>query len=62
MALSDITRRTGFALGFGVLAFAVGASAAAADFPDRAITMVVPFAAGGSLSASSAEVASSSSS
>lgn len=48
MALSDITRRTGLALGFGVLAFAVGASAAAADFPDRAITMVVPFAAGGS--------------
>ncbi|WEA24806.1 Bug family tripartite tricarboxylate transporter substrate binding protein [Rhizobium binxianense] len=49
MALSDMTRRTGLALGFGVLAaFAAGASATAADFPDRAITMVVPFAAGGS--------------
>ncbi|MEK1865265.1 MAG: tripartite tricarboxylate transporter substrate-binding protein, partial [Rhizobium leguminosarum] len=49
MALSDMTRRTGLALGFGVLAaLAVGASATAADFPDRAITMVVPFAAGGS--------------
>ena len=49
MALSDMTRRTGLALGFGVLAaLAVGASATAADFPDRTITMVVPFAAGGS--------------
>src|SRR5688572_1273419 len=49
MALSDMTRRAGLALGFGMLAaIAVGASATAADFPDRAITMVVPFAAGGS--------------
>lgn len=49
MAPFDMTRRAGLALGFGVLAaFASGASAAAADFPDRAITMVVPFAAGGS--------------
>jgi len=49
MALSDMTRRAGLVLGFGVLAaFAAGATAAAADFPDRAITMVVPFAAGGS--------------
>lgn len=49
MALSDMTRRTGLALGFAVLAaLAVGVSAAAADFPDRTITMVVPFAAGGS--------------
>ncbi|MBB2752218.1 UNVERIFIED_ORG: tripartite-type tricarboxylate transporter receptor subunit TctC [Rhizobium aethiopicum] len=49
MAPFDMTRRAGLALGFGVLAaFATGASAAAADFPDHAITMVVPFAAGGS--------------
>ncbi|EJB05610.1 hypothetical protein Rleg9DRAFT_4497 [Rhizobium leguminosarum bv. trifolii WSM597] len=49
MAPFDMTRRAGLALGFGLLAaFASGASAAAADFPDRAITMVVPFAAGGS--------------
>ena len=49
MAPFDMTRRAGLALGFGVFAaFASGASAAAADFPDRAITMVVPFAAGGS--------------
>ena len=49
MAPFDMTRRAGLALGFGMLAaFASGASAAAADFPDRAITMVVPFAAGGS--------------
>ncbi|MBB3646830.1 tripartite-type tricarboxylate transporter receptor subunit TctC [Rhizobium sp. BK619] len=49
MAPFDMTRRAGLALGFGVLAaFASGASAAAADFPDRAVTMVVPFAAGGS--------------
>ncbi|ANM12168.1 MULTISPECIES: Bug family tripartite tricarboxylate transporter substrate binding protein [unclassified Rhizobium] len=49
MAPFDMTRRAGLALGFGVLAaFASGAAAAAADFPDRAITMVVPFAAGGS--------------
>ena len=49
MAPFDMTRRASLALGFGMLAaFASGASAAAADFPDRAITMVVPFAAGGS--------------
>jgi len=49
MALSDMTRRTGLALGFGVLAvLASGTFATAADFPDRAITLVVPFAAGGS--------------
>ncbi|MBX5164038.1 MULTISPECIES: tripartite tricarboxylate transporter substrate binding protein [unclassified Rhizobium] len=49
MAPFDMTRRAGLALGFGVLAaLAAGTSAAAADFPDRAITMVVPFAAGGS--------------
>ncbi|WHO74309.1 tripartite tricarboxylate transporter substrate binding protein [Rhizobium sp. BT03] len=49
MAPFDMTRRAGLALGFGVLAaFASGTSAAAADFPDHAITMVVPFAAGGS--------------
>ncbi|MBP2443858.1 Bug family tripartite tricarboxylate transporter substrate binding protein [Rhizobium leguminosarum] len=49
MAPFEMTRRAGLALGFGVLAaFASGAPAIAADFPDRAITMVVPFAAGGS--------------
>ncbi|ABC92264.1 hypothetical conserved protein [Rhizobium etli CFN 42] len=49
MALSNMRRRTSLALGFGVLAALVlGGSAGAADFPDRAITLVVPFAAGGS--------------
>ncbi|MBB4191593.1 tripartite-type tricarboxylate transporter receptor subunit TctC [Rhizobium aethiopicum] len=49
MALSNITRRTGLALALGLTAMlGLGSSAVAADFPDRAITMVVPFAAGGS--------------
>ncbi|OWO92679.1 ABC transporter substrate-binding protein [Rhizobium esperanzae] len=49
MALSNMTRRTGLALAFGLTAMlGLGSSAVAADFPNRAITMVVPFAAGGS--------------
>ncbi|ARM89886.1 bordetella uptake domain-containing protein [Rhizobium sp. CIAT894] len=49
MALSDMTRRMGLALALGLTAtIGIGMSATAADFPDRAITMVVPFAAGGS--------------
>ncbi|MDK4732582.1 tripartite tricarboxylate transporter substrate binding protein [Rhizobium sp. CNPSo 3490] len=49
MALSDMTRRTGLALVLGLTAMlGLGSSAVAADFPDRPITMVVPFAAGGS--------------
>ncbi|OWV87063.1 ABC transporter substrate-binding protein [Rhizobium sp. R635] len=49
MALSDITRRTGLALALGLTAtLGLGTACVAADFPDRAITMVVPFAAGGS--------------
>ncbi|NUS21503.1 MAG: tripartite tricarboxylate transporter substrate binding protein, partial [Mesorhizobium sp.] len=49
MALSDITRRTSLALALGLTAtLGLGTASAAADFPDRPITMVVPFAAGGS--------------
>ncbi|MBB3350722.1 tripartite tricarboxylate transporter substrate binding protein [Rhizobium lentis] len=49
MALSDMTRRTGLALVLGLTAMlGFSSSAVAADFPDRPITMVVPFAAGGS--------------
>ncbi|OWV81529.1 ABC transporter substrate-binding protein [Rhizobium sp. R634] len=49
MALSDITRRTGLALALGLTAtLGLGTVSVAADFPDHAITMVVPFAAGGS--------------
>lgn len=49
MAFFQVTRRTGLALGLGLLsALALGGPSSAADFPDRAITLVVPFAAGGS--------------
>ncbi|OWV66356.1 ABC transporter substrate-binding protein [Rhizobium sp. R339] len=49
MALSDITRRMGLALALGLTAtLGLGTVSVAADFPDHAITMVVPFAAGGS--------------
>jgi tripartite-type tricarboxylate transporter receptor subunit TctC len=48
MALSGITRRRSLALGFGLLAAARGTAASAQSFPDRSITMIVPFAAGGS--------------
>jgi tripartite-type tricarboxylate transporter receptor subunit TctC len=36
------------ALGLGLLAAATGTAASAQSFPDRSITMIVPFAAGGS--------------
>jgi tripartite-type tricarboxylate transporter receptor subunit TctC len=48
MALSNITRRASLVLGFGLLAAFAAGNSGAADFPDRAVTMVVPFAAGGS--------------
>lgn len=48
MALSGITRRMSLALGLGLLAAATGTAASAQSFPDRSITMIVPFAAGGS--------------
>ncbi|MBW9053849.1 Bug family tripartite tricarboxylate transporter substrate binding protein [Rhizobium mesosinicum] len=48
MALSDITRRMSLALGLGLLAAATGTAASAQSFPDRSVTMIVPFAAGGS--------------
>ncbi|EJJ24956.1 Bug family tripartite tricarboxylate transporter substrate binding protein [Rhizobium sp. CF142] len=48
MALSDITRRMSLALGLGLLAAATGTAASAQSYPDRSITMIVPFAAGGS--------------
>ncbi|ANK93108.1 MULTISPECIES: Bug family tripartite tricarboxylate transporter substrate binding protein [Rhizobium] len=49
MALSNMTRRTSLALALGLTAMVgFGSSAVAEDFPDRAITLVVPFAAGGS--------------
>lgn len=48
MALFTFTRRASLALGLGMLT-ALGASTAmAAGFPQRTVTMVVPFAAGGS--------------
>lgn len=48
MALSDILSRISVALGLGLIAAATGTAASAQTFPDRSITMVVPFAAGGS--------------
>ena len=48
MALSDIVSRISVALGLGLIAAATGTAASAQTFPDRSITMVVPFAAGGS--------------
>ena len=48
MTLSDITRRMSLALGLGLLAAATGTATSAQSFPDRSITMIVPFAAGGS--------------
>lgn len=49
MAFFQVTRRTGLALGLGLLsALALSGPSSAADFPERAITLVVPFAAGGS--------------
>ena len=49
MAFSTITRRTLIALGASALvALASSLPAKAQEFPDRTITLVVPFAAGGS--------------
>ncbi len=48
MAFSDMTRRMSLALGLGLLAAAAATAASAETFPDRSITMIVPFAAGGS--------------
>jgi tripartite-type tricarboxylate transporter receptor subunit TctC len=49
MAFSALTRRAGLALGLSLLSAAAFAVPALADtFPDRPVTLVVPFAAGGS--------------
>ncbi|AHK42362.1 MULTISPECIES: tripartite tricarboxylate transporter substrate binding protein [Ensifer] len=49
MTFSKLTRRAALALGFTALTvLGSGIQANAQDFPDRAITLVVPFAAGGS--------------
>lgn len=49
MALSFWTRRAALGFAFAATtALAVGSPAAAQQFPDRPVTMVVPFAAGGS--------------
>lgn len=49
MTFSNLTRRAALALGFTALTvFGTGTQASAQGFPDRAVTLVVPFAAGGS--------------
>jgi tripartite-type tricarboxylate transporter receptor subunit TctC len=49
MSLYAITRRASLALGISILStVAFGGQAKAQTFPDRVVTMVVPFAAGGS--------------
>ncbi|OCP22144.1 MULTISPECIES: tripartite tricarboxylate transporter substrate binding protein [unclassified Ensifer] len=49
MTFSKLTRRAALALGFTALTvLGSGIQAAAQDFPDRPVTLVVPFAAGGS--------------
>ncbi|MBB3392127.1 tripartite-type tricarboxylate transporter receptor subunit TctC [Rhizobium sp. BK275] len=48
MALCRMTRRMSLALALGLLAATAGTAALAQSFPDRSITMIVPFAAGGS--------------
>ena len=49
MALSLLKRRTALALAMvAASALALGTAAQAQEFPDRTITLVVPFAAGGS--------------
>lgn len=49
MAFSTITRRASLALGLSLLPIlAFGAPAMAQEFPDRTITLVIPFSAGGS--------------
>jgi len=48
MAVSRITRRTVLALAMSLVSTLAAGSALSAGFPDRQLTMVVPFAAGGS--------------
>lgn len=49
MAFFETTRRTGLGIGLSLLAaLASGTAAHSADFPERQITLVIPFAAGGS--------------
>ena len=49
MSLNAITRRAGLALAVSLLStIALGGAAKAQAFPDRVVTLVVPFAAGGS--------------
>lgn len=49
MSLSAITRRASLALGLSLLAAtALGSAAQAQAFPERPVTLVIPFAAGGS--------------
>lgn len=49
MKLSALTRRASLALGLSLMAtVGLGAPAQAQTFPDRVVTLVVPFAAGGS--------------
>jgi len=49
MALSLLKRRTALALALmATSAFSLGGEAKAQEFPDRPVTLVVPFAAGGS--------------
>jgi tripartite-type tricarboxylate transporter receptor subunit TctC len=49
MSLSAITRRASLALGLSLLAAtALGSAAQAQTFPERPVTLVIPFAAGGS--------------
>lgn len=49
MIFPSLTRRAAMAAGFAFWsALALGAPAKAQDFPDRTVTLVVPFAAGGS--------------
>ncbi len=48
MAFFRMTRRASLALGIGLLATVAVTATSAQSFPDRSITMIVPFAAGGS--------------
>lgn len=48
MAFCRMIRRMSLALALGLLAATAGTAVLAESFPDRSITMVVPFAAGGS--------------
>jgi tripartite-type tricarboxylate transporter receptor subunit TctC len=49
MAFFKTTRRTGLGIGLSLIAaLACGTAAFSADFPERQVTLVIPFAAGGS--------------